>query len=402
MSFATITSFLYKIAPLANLSEKELLILQTPEHTLQAELHVNGKTYPAYRVQYNNARGPYKGGIRFHPDVHLDEVKSLAFWMTLKCAVADIPLGGGKGGITFDPKKFSEKELEEISRAYIRAFYQHLGSGKDIPAPDVYTTPQIMGWMLDEYETLTAKKDPGMITGKPLNLGGSQVRDIATALGGTYVLNEAVNKLNLSHKTVAIQGFGNAGMNMAKLLAEKYTIVAVSDSKGGIYDSKGLDIAKVIEAKEKTSSVIGYSSAEKITNEELLTCDCAILIPSALNDVITAENASQVKAKIVLELANGPTTLEADEILFKRGILVLPDILSNAGGVTVSCFEWQQNVHQEHWDADTVKKKLKEKIVDAFNQLWDVYQGKSYNFRTATYIYAIKKVLDAERKRGRI
>src|SRR3989344_1576221 len=402
MSFATITSFLYKIAPLANLSEKELLILQTPEHTLQAELHVNGKTYPAYRVQYNNARGPYKGGIRFHPDVHLDEVKSLAFWMSLKCAVADIPLGGGKGGITFDPKKFSEKELEEISRAYIRAFYQHLGSGKDIPAPDVYTTPQIMGWMLDEYETLTAKKDPGMITGKPLNLGGSQVRDIATALGGTYVLNEAVNKLNLSHKTVAIQGFGNAGMNMAKLLAEKYTIVAVSDSKGGIYDSKGLDIAKVIEAKEKTSSVIGYSSAEKITNEELLTCDCAILIPSALNDVITAENASQVKAKIVLELANGPTTLEADEILFKRGILVLPDILSNAGGVTVSCFEWQQNVHQEHWDADTVKKKLKEKIVDAFNQLWDVYQGKSYNFRTATYIYAIKKVLDAERKRGRI
>src|SRR3989338_6749721 len=402
MSFATITSFLQKIAPLANLSEKELQLLQTPEHILQAELDVDGKNYPAYRVQYNNARGPYKGGIRFHPDVHLDEVKSLAFWMTLKCAVADIPLGGGKGGITFDPKKFSESELEEISRVYIPTFYQHLGSEKDIPAPDVYTTPQIMGWMLDEYEQLMGRKDPGMITGKPLELGGSYVRDIATALGGTYVLEEAVKKLNLSHKTVAIQGFGNAGMNMAKLLSSHYTIVAVSDSKGGIYDSKGLDIGKVIEAKEKTGSVVGYSSVRKISNEELLTCDCAILIPSALNDVITKDNAAQVQAKIVLELANGPTTIEADEILFKKGIVVLPDILSNAGGVTVSCFEWQQNVRHEHWDAEKVKEKLREKMISAFNQLWSVYQGRNYNFRTATYIHAIKKVLDAERKRGRI
>ncbi|HLC70526.1 MAG TPA: Glu/Leu/Phe/Val dehydrogenase, partial [Candidatus Nanoarchaeia archaeon] len=394
--------FLHKIAPLANLSEKELLLFQTPEHIHKAELHVAGKKYPAYRVQFNSARGPYKGGIRFHPQVTEDEVKSLSFWMTLKCAVADLPLGGGKGGVAVDPKSLSQTELEELSRAYVRAFYQHLGSKIDIPAPDVYTTPQIMAWMLDEYERLVGYKDPGMITGKPLEKGGSLVRDIATALGGVYVLEEAVKKVHLTTKTVAIQGFGNAGMNMAKLLAEQgYTIVAVSDSQGGIYDLKGLDIAKVIAIKEKTGSVINYP-AQNITNKKLLTSTCTILIPSALESVITKNNAQDIKAKIVLELANGPTTPEADAILHQHKVLVIPDILANAGGVTVSCFEWQQNNACEKWDAETVKKRLKEKLVAAFTQLWQVYSTNTYDFRTATYIHAIKKVIDAEQRRGRV
>jgi len=402
MAFKDVIKFLHKIAPLANLSEKELLLFQTPEHIHKAELHVAGKKYPAYRVQFNSARGPYKGGIRFHPQVTEDEVKSLSFWMTLKCAVADLPLGGGKGGVAVDPKSLSQTELEELSRAYVRAFYQHLGSKIDIPAPDVYTTPQIMAWMLDEYERLVGYKDPGMITGKPLEKGGSLVRDIATALGGVYVLEEAVKKVHLTTKTVAIQGFGNAGMNMAKLLAEQgYTIVAVSDSQGGIYDLKGLDIAKVIAIKEKTGSVINYP-AQNITNKKLLTSTCTILIPSALESVITKNNAQDIKAKIVLELANGPTTPEADAILHQHKVLVIPDILANAGGVTVSCFEWQQNNACEKWDAETVKKRLKEKLVAAFTQLWQVYSTNTYDFRTATYIHAIKKVIDAEQRRGRV
>ncbi len=402
MAFIDVIKFLHKIAPLAHLSERELRLLQTPEYIHHAELLIAGKKYPAYRVQFNSARGPYKGGIRFHPQVTEDEVKSLAFWMTLKCAVADLPLGGGKGGVTVDPKQLSEQELEKLSRAYVQAFHKHLGSNIDIPAPDVYTTPQIMAWMLDEYEKIVGFKDPGMITGKPLEKGGSLVRDIATALGGVYVLEEAVHKLNLVQKTVAIQGFGNAGMNMAKLLTKQgYAIVAVSDSQGGIYNAQGLDIAQVISIKEKTGSVINYP-AQKITNEDLLTCNCTILIPSALENVITKNNAQNIKAKIVLELANGPTTPEADVILHKNKVLVIPDILANAGGVTVSCFEWQQNNAHVKWDAETVKKRLKEKQVSAFTQLWKVYSSNTYDFRTATYIHAIKKVIEAEKKRGKV
>ena len=257
MTFTNVVTFLKKIAPLAKLSKKEIQSLQTPDRILKAELVLNGKKYPAYRVQFNNARGPYKGGIRYHPEVSEDEVKSLAFWMTIKTATTDLPLGGGKGGITVDPKKLSKKELEELSRLYVRAFYKHLGPDTDVPAPDVYTTPEIMGWMLNEYERLAGKKSPAFITGKPLELGGSKVRDIATALGGVYVLEEAVKKIGLKEKKVAIQGFGNAGGTMAELLAERgYSIVAVSDSKGGIYDAKGLDIQEVIRIKESKGTVI--------------------------------------------------------------------------------------------------------------------------------------------------
>ncbi|HIH12342.1 TPA: Glu/Leu/Phe/Val dehydrogenase [Candidatus Woesearchaeota archaeon] len=403
MTFTEITQFVTRIAPLLNLSSRELKLLQTPDRVLTATLIVNGKKYPAYRAQYNNARGPYKGGIRYHPDVNEDEVTSLAFWMTLKTAVADLPLGGAKGGITVNPKLLSSQELEELSRAYVRAFHQYLGPQQDIPAPDVYTTPEIMGWMLDEYEKLIKHKAPGMITGKPLEQGGSLVRDIATALGGTYVLAEAVQKLNIKEKKVAIQGFGNAGMNMAKLLAgQGYTIVAVSDSQGGIYQASGLDILSIIKIKEKTGTVIKYTEAEPITNDELLTTDCAILIPSALSHVITKENAGHLKARVVVELANGPTTPEADEILHQRKILVIPDVLANSGGVTVSCFEWMQNNASEQWDEKTIKERLKQKMVSAFTQLWNAYTSHTYDFRTAAYIHAIQKVLDAERKRGRI
>jgi len=403
MSFTSVVQFLEKIAPLANLTKKEIKLLQTPDNVFKAELTVNGKKYPAYRVQFNNARGQYKGGIRYHPEVSEDEVTSLAFWMTIKTAVTDLPFGGAKGGVTVDPKKLSKKELEQLSRAYVRAFYKHLGPDTDIPAPDVYTTPEIMGWMLDEYQKLTGKKAPAFITGKPLGLGGSKVRDIATALGGVYVLEEAVKKIGLKEKKVAIMGFGNAGMNMAKLLAERgYTIVAVSDSKGGIYDAKGLDVDEIIKVKKTKGAVSEYAKADKISNEELLESNCSILIPSALSGVITNKNAKNIKARIVLELANGPTTREADEILSTRKVLVLPDILANAGGVTVSYFEWVQNKKNESWSEQEIKKKLQEKMVSAFQQIWKEFTDGKKSFRTAAYILALKKIVAAEKNRKRI
>jgi len=402
MSFSEVATFLEKIAPLAKLSKKEITKLQIPNKVLTAELTVNGKKYPAYRVQFNNARGPYKGGIRYHPEVSEDEVKSLAFWMTIKTAVTGLPFGGGKGGVAIDPKRLSKKELEELSREYVRAFYKNLGPDTDIPAPDVYTTPEIMGWMLDEYQKLTGKKAPAFITGKPLELGGSKVRDIATALGGVYVLEEAVKKIGLKEKKVAIQGFGNAGGTMARLLAKRgYPIVAVSDSKGGIYDGKGLDIDEVIKVKEMKGTVMGYAKAKKISNEELLESNCSILIPSALSGVITAENATKVKARIVLELANGPTTPEADEILSKRKVLVLPDILANAGGVTVSYFEWVQNKKNESWSEQEVKKRLQERMISAFQQIWNEFSDEKNSFRTAAYVFALKKIVAAEKTKSK-
>ena len=403
MTFDKIKQFLDKIAPLAGVDENQLKVIATPNQILQAELEVSGKKYAAYRVQHNNSRGPYKGGIRYHPEVDLDEVQSLAFWMSLKTAVADVPLGGGKGGITVNPKELSEDEIQELSRQWVRAFYKHIGPTKDIPAPDVYTTPQIMAWMMDEYEKLIGEKAPGVITGKPIAVGGSLVRDIATALGGVYVLEEAVKKVNLVEKTVAIQGFGNAGMNAAKLLlAHGYKIVAVSDSKGGIYNASGLDINAVIKVKSETKSVINYSDAEKISNEDLLKLDVGVLVPSALANAITVENASEIKAKIILELANGPTTSEADEILHKAGVLVLPDILANAGGVTVSYFEWIQNNTGLYWKADEVKERLKEKMVVAFESIWVEFSSNEHDFRTNTYVLAVKRILEAEKLHGRV
>ncbi|MBT4539525.1 Glu/Leu/Phe/Val dehydrogenase [Candidatus Woesearchaeota archaeon] len=395
MAFET---FLNKVTPLLNLSTEQLKNISTPNHVHFAELELSGKKYPAWRVQFNNSRGPYKGGIRFHPDVNEEEVTDLAFWMTLKTAVANLPLGGGKGGVKVNPKELSLEEIEELSRKYVQAFHSFIGPEQDIPAPDVYTTPQIMAWMKNEYEKIVGHPAPGVITGKPLEFGGSEVRNIATALGGVYVTQEAIKKLNITGKRVAVQGFGNAGSVMAQLLYERgYTIVAISDSKSGIYNPEGIDPEEALVIKQKLGS-IATVPGDKISSNGVLTVDCDILVPAALDGVITKENANEIKAKLIVELANGPTTAEADELLYQRDITVLPDVLANAGGVTVSYFEWVQNQSNGHWDAITVKTKLKEKMITAFDQLWELYQQNDYNLRTTAYLHAIKKVLSAENK----
>ncbi len=402
MSFLEIQDFLSQLKPLLNVSEEELAVLRKPQNVLKANLNVAGNSYPAYRVQFNNARGPFKGGIRFHPEVSEDEVTSLSFWMSLKTALVDIPLGGGKGGITVNPKSLSVDELEQLAREYVRAFWQNLGSDKDIPAPDVYTTPQIMIWMLDEYEKLAGKKDPGMITGKPLDAGGSQLRDIATALGGVFVLEEVISHNNFLGRSVAIQGYGNAGYNVAHLLHKRgFKIIAISDSKGAIYNAEGFDLEKIDAAKRETGSVIGTENCEKIS--DILSVDADILIPAALGGSITVDNATSIKAKIILELANGPVTKDADEILFGNKIMVLPDILANAGGVTVSYFEWLQNNKDEKWSAEVVKQKLKDIMTKATKSLLEEnnsFSGESsVNLRTTAYIIAIKRILQAEKER---
>lgn len=403
MHFQEILNFLDKIQEIGGFDAKAIEILKKPQNVLKADLDLDGKKYPAFRIQYNNARGPYKGGIRFHPEVNEDEVQALSFWMTIKTAVVDVPFGGGKGGVIVNPKELSLEQLEVLSRKFVRAFYQDLGPNKDVPAPDVYTNPQIMAWMLDEYEKLIGQKAPGMITGKPLELGGSLVRDIATGLGGVFVLEEALKKLDISDKTVIIQGFGNAGSNIAQILADKgYKIIAVSDSKGGIYNADGLFINEIVKIKNETDSVSNYANAEKITNEELLALETTILIPSALSRVITADNAKNVKAKIILELANGPITSEADPILKDKGIIVIPDILANSGGVTVSYFEWVQNNYGYYWDKEKVTKKLKEKMSLAFDNIWKKYKTNNFDLRTNAYILALEKIITAERFRGRI
>ncbi len=362
------------------------------------------KVFKGFRVQYNDAKGPTKGGIRYHPQETLDTVKALAAWMTWKTAVVDLPYGGAKGGIICDPKNMSKGELERLSRGYIRAIAKFIGPERDIPAPDVYTTPEIMAWMMDEYSKIVGYNAPGVITGKPIEVGGSLGRGDATARGGMYVLREAAKKikLDLSKATVAIQGFGNAGQYAHKLVTEMFgsKIVAVSDSKGGIYNPDGLKFEEVLNHKEKTGSVINFPGAKNITNAELLELNVDVLIPAALENQITEKNADNIKAKIVLELANGPTTPEADIILYKKGILDLPDFLANAGGVTVSYFEWVQNINGYYWTAEEVYEKLDKKMTKAF---WDVMETQEkYKVcpRTAAYIVSIKRVADAVKARG--
>ncbi len=401
---------LTKAAATLQLDTHLLARLSEPHHVHRAELTVqmdNGSTekFTAFRSQYNNARGPYKGGIRYHPNVSEDEVKALSFWMAIKCAVVGIPLGGGKGGIMVDPKKLSPRELEKLSRAYVHAFYQHLGPTKDVPAPDVYTTPQIMAWMLDEYEKLVGEHAPGMITGKPLALGGSAGRGSATAQGGVYVLQGAMKKLgkNPNETTVAIQGFGNAGSHMAKILSGLgYKIVAVSDSKAGVkaMSNEQLAINNLEAYKHEHGSVQGFENTETITNEQLLELDVDVLVPAALENQITAENADRIKAKVVLELANGPTTPEADEIMFKKGTLVIPDVLSNAGGVTVSYFEQVQNAYNYYWTEGEVLEKLKKIMDDAFEAVWTTKDKYAIPMRTAAFVLAVERIAEAMKLRG--
>jgi len=385
-------------------SKQDLDLLSKPRRTLVVNFPVKMsdgslKIINGYRVQYNDARGPTKGGIRFHPDVDLDEVKALALWMALKTAVLDLPFGGAKGGITINPKEMNQEDIESISRAFMRQIHHFVGASKDIPAPDVYTNAQVMAWMLDEYEKIKGRKEPGMITGKPIELGGSAGRDIATSLGGAYVLKEIAREYKLSDSpSVAIQGFGNAGMNMAKILKDwGYKIIAVSDSKGGVYSEEGLDVDNLINVKSSTGSVTNIE-AKKITNSEILELVVDVLVPAALGGQITSENAENIKAKVVIELANGPVTREADKILHKNNIVVAPDILANAGGVTVSYFGWVQNNSDETWEKDVIFTKLEKKMIQAFQRVHELAVNIGSDHRTAAYILAINRIIDAEKK----
>jgi len=362
------------------------------------------KVFRGYRVQYNSARGPNKGGLRWHPDETIDTVRALAAWMTWKTSVVDIPLGGGKGGVTCSPKMMSEREKERLARGYMRAVAGILSVAKDVPAPDVYTTPQIMAWMMDEYETLAGEHHPGVITGKPIPLGGSEGRGDATARGGVYAVREAARELgvDLSGKTMAIQGFGNAGQYAALLGHEilGMTLVAVSDSKGGICNPKGLDPRKTVDFKLKTGSLQGFPGAEPISNEALLELDVTVLFPAALENVITPSNAERIKCKISCELANGPTTPEADDILYDKGIFVVPDFLANAGGVTVSYFEQVQNTYNFYWPLSEVHQRLDEKMTRAFHGVLQMYKKEKVNMRQAAYLVAVARVAEACKLRG--
>ncbi|MBU0628016.1 MAG: Glu/Leu/Phe/Val dehydrogenase [Nanoarchaeota archaeon] len=398
-----------KVAKLLGLDSCTHQLLRQPMREFHFHIPVrmddcSFKVFEAYRVQYNDSRGPTKGGIRFHPDETLSTIKALAAWMTWKCAVVDIPLGGGKGGVVCDPRKLSEGELERLSRGYIEGVWKLIGPECDIPAPDVYTNSKIMGWMVDEYNKLVGHNAFGVITGKPLSIGGSLGRGDATARGGIITIREAAKHLgiDLTKAKVAVQGFGNAGSFAAILYNEFFggKLVAVSDSKGGSYNSEGLDAKKVLEHKEKTGSVAGFKGAKEISNQELLELDVDILIPSAMENQITDKNADKIKAKIIAELANGPTTPEADNILFKKGVFVIPDFLCNAGGVTVSYFEWVQNITRDYWDLETVHKKLDKKMTKAFNDVFNEYTARKIDMRTAAYVVAVQRVALAMKDRG--
>jgi len=384
-------------------------ILRVPMREFHVSLPVrmddnSVKVFQGFRVQYNDSRGPTKGGIRFHPDETIDTVRALAAWMTWKCALLNLPLGGGKGGVICNPKEMSLSELERLSREYIRALNPFIGPDKDIPAPDVYTTPQIMIWMMDEYSKVYAKNQFGVITGKPIGLGGSAGRADATARGGMYAIREAakVLEIELSKATVAIQGFGNAGSNAARLCKELFgcKVVAVSDSQGGICDDECLDVEAVCECKLDTCSVVNLPNAKCISNEEILELEVDILIPAALENVITEKNAPNVKAKIVAELANGPTTPEADAILYKNGVHVIPDFLCNAGGVTVSYFEMVQNAYMYSWDEQQVYTSLEKKMVEAYHSVLNTSREYNLNMRQAAYVLAVKRVVEAMKLRG--
>ncbi len=367
----------------------------------------NGLTrvFKGYRVQYNDARGPTKGGLRWHPEETIDTIRALAAWMTWKTAVVDIPLGGGKGGITCSPQELSDGEKQRLARAYIRAVGRELGVHRDVPAPNVYTTPQIMAWMMDEYETLVGHSHPGMITGKPIVVGGSQGRRDATARGGVYCVREAgrMLDLDLSKSTYAIQGFGHAGQFAATLhprILGGGTLIAVSDSHGGIINKEGLDPHALVRHKLESGSVAGFPGTEPISNEELLELTCDVLYPAALEGAITARNAGNIKARILCELANGPTTPEADKILFEKGVYVLPDLLANAGGVTVSYFEQVQNTYNYYWSLDDVHQQLDRKMTDAFKALYEKSQKAKAHNRLVAYMVAVSRVAEACKIRG--
>lgn len=385
----------------------ELLRCPMAEHHVRFPVQMDdGSTtiFTGFRVQYNSARGPCKGGIRFHPDETIDTVRALSAWMTWKTALLDLPLGGGKGGVICDPQHLSLGELERVSRGYIRAICRVVGPDIDVPAPDVFTNPQVMTWMLDEYEVLTGHHAPAMITGKPLDMGGSPGRDDATARGGMYTLREAARsiELDLSRARAAVQGHGNAGGHAHRLLKQMFgtTVIAVSDWQGAIYSELGLDPDSVAEFQAKTGTVVGFPGAMSLTNQQLLELEVDVLVPAALEGVITGDNAANVNAKIIAELANGPTTPEADKILHDRGVFVIPDFLCNAGGVTVSYFEQVQNLNLDRWKLEDIHKKLDERMTAAFDAVFERRAKYGVHSRLAAYLVAVERVAKACEERG--
>lgn len=403
-----------KAADLIGLTDVERTALLTPNRVLNADLTIpleagGTGTFPAYRVQFNNARGPYKGGIRFHPDADEDEVSALAAMMAIKCAVVGIPLGGAKGGVAVDPKKLSQKDLHLLSREYVKAFADHIGPDQDIPAPDVYTNAEIMGVMLDEYEKITGKSQPGMITGKPLSLGGSLGRDTATADGAIEVLKALMQDRHLENDvlTAAVQGAGNAGGQAAHLLYSMgMNVVSIADSKGTLSVADGMDVEKILMFKESGQHIPDAGDlipgAEIGAPEAVLSVAADVLVPAALEEQITKENVESITAGIVLEIANGPVTPDADDILASRGVAVIPDVLANAGGVTVSYFEWVQNRSGYYWSAEVVCDGLKSTMAKAYRDVADFASGRGVTLREAAYALAVGRITDAMKARGSI
>ncbi len=408
-AFDVVKQQIDRCAEILGLPQDVTAMLKTPMRELHVSLPVRMddghiKVFQGFRVQYNDARGITKGGIRFHPDETIDTVRALAAWMTWKCALLDLPLGGAKGGVICNPKEMSPGELERLSRAYVRGIFQFIGPDKDVPAPDVYTTPQIMAWMMDEYSAIAAKPQFGVVTGKPLSIGGSPGRNDAAAQGGMYTIREAAETLgiDLGKATIAVQGYGNAGYHAARLCSEIFgsRIVAICDSRGGVCCRAGLDPDAALVCKSQTGSVCNLPSAERISQEELLELDVDILIPAAIENVITAKAARNIKARIVAELANGPTTPEADDILYRKGVHVIPDLLCSAGGVTVSYFEMVQDFSLYFWDEAGVRERLDKKMTSAYHSVLNTSREYKINMRQAAYVIAVARVVETMKLRG--
>src|ERR687898_1309264 len=400
---------LEEASKILNLEKGMFEILSNPKRILTVSIPTRMddgsiKVFTGYRSQHNDARGPHKGGIRYHPDVTLDEVKALSMWMTWKCAIANIPFGGGKGGIICDPKNMSEGELERMTRRYAYGISDIIGPYKDIPAPDVYTGGKEMAWIMDTFSVIKGNYiQPEVITGKPIQIGGSLGRNEATGRGLSITVREAAKKLNINLKnaSVVVQGFGNAGQFSAQLVEEQGAkIIAASDSRGGVYNKNGIQVGALRRHKEKTGSVVGFSGTKSISNEDLLEQDCTILIPAALESQLTKKNAGKISTKIIAEAANGPTTTEADETLYKNKILVIPDVLANGGGVTVSYFEWLQNLRRDYWSENEVNERLDRNITKAFNDVYNIYEKYDVNMRKASTLLAVDRVVEAIKIRG--
>ncbi|HEY4487763.1 MAG TPA: Glu/Leu/Phe/Val dehydrogenase [Candidatus Paceibacterota bacterium] len=393
---------LERAAKVGNVNAETLLRMRHAEREVHVAIPVKMDTgklriFEGYRVQHSSVRGPYKGGIRFHPDTNIDEVRALALWMTLKCAVADIPMGGGKGGITVDPKTLSKGELERLSRGWVRGLVPVLGPKIDVPAPDVNTTPEIIGWMADEYAKLTGDESGAGFTGKPVDKGGSEGRGVATGMGGFYTFDALRKDVSIpASANVAIQGMGNVGGNAAKVFQDHgHRVIAMSDSRSGIYCKDGLDVSAVLSYKERNGSLKDFPGVEQISNEQLLELPVDVLIPAALENQITASNAAKIKARVILELANGPTTTEADDILFSRGIAIVPDILANSGGVIVSTFEWEQNLKGEHWSEKDVLEKLQTTLETQSRIIADRAAALKTDLRRAAFVVALERITQA-------